>query len=212
MSINVLVVDDQTLVREGIKSLLSLNNDIVVCGEACDGKEALEKLKVTQVDVVLLDIRMPVMGGLEFLRVVSEQSISLNTLVLTTFDEHDLVLECLKLGARGYLKKDVSLSTLINAIEVVSSGKDWVQPVLTERLKSRSQSPVDTYDSLSVPLSERELQVLHLVAAGYSNHEIADATFRSEGTVRNQVSSILSKLSVKDRTRAVLKAMDLGIL
>lgn len=212
MSINVLVVDDQTLVREGIKSLLSLDDRIVVCGEARDGQEALEKLKTTDVDVVLLDIRMPVMSGLEFLRAIAKEKLTVNTLVLTTFDEHELVLECIKLGARGYLKKDVSLSTLINAIEVVCSGKDWVQPALTERIKSRVQAVVDTYDALSEPLTERELQVLHLVAAGYSNHEIADATFRSEGTVRNQVSSILSKLNVKDRTRAVLKAMDLGML
>lgn len=212
MPINVLVVDDQTLVREGIKSLLSLDNSIVVCGEARDGQEALDKIQTTSVDVVLLDIRMPVMNGLDFLKAVAGEGMTVNTLVLTTFDEHDLVLECLKLDARGYLKKDVSLSTLINAIEVVASGKDWVQPALTERIKSHAKNNANTYDTLPCPLSERELQVLNLVAAGYSNHEIADATFRSEGTVRNQVSSILSKLNVKDRTRAVLKAMDLGLL
>ncbi|HEY7884954.1 MAG TPA: response regulator transcription factor [Cellvibrionaceae bacterium] len=212
MPINVLVVDDQTLVREGIKSLLSLDDSIIVCGEARDGQEALDKVKTIGVDVVLLDIRMPVMNGLEFLRAIAHEKVTVNTLVLTTFDEHELVLECIKLGAKGYLKKDVSLSTLINAIDVVAGGKDWVQPALTERIKSRTNTTASSYESLSESLSERELQVLHLVAAGYSNHEIADATFRSEGTVRNQVSSILSKLNVKDRTRAVLKAMDLGIL
>ncbi|MDO3380764.1 response regulator [Gilvimarinus algae] len=212
MPIDVLLVDDQTLVREGIKSLLNLDHRIRVCAEARDGKEALAQLQSRPVDVVLLDIRMPVMSGLEFLKAANEQQLVHNTLVLTTFDEHELVLECLKLGAKGYLKKDVSLSTLINAIESLANGKSWMQPALTERVKSRVQSDTQAHEPITESLTERELQVLQLVAGGYSNHEIASATFRSEGTVRNQVSSILAKLNVKDRTRAVLKAMDLGLL
>lgn len=212
MSINVLVVDDQTLVREGIKSLLSLGNGINVCGEAWDGRQALKILECANADVILLDIRMPVMNGLEFLQAVNQQSLSLNTLVLTTFDEHDLVLECLKLGAKGYLKKDVSLSTLVTAIKTVAAGKHWMQPVVTERIKSQITAKPESHQALTSPLTEKEQQILQLVAAGYTNNEIAGATFRSEGTVRNQVSSILSKLDVKDRTRAVLKAMDLGML
>lgn len=212
MSIRVLVVDDQTLVREGIKSLLSLDKDIYIAGEAWDGQHALELIIDTPVDVILLDIRMPVMSGLDFLKELNSQSLTLNVLVLTTFDEHDLVLECLKLGAKGYLKKDVSLNTLVSAIKTVAAGKSWMQPVVTERIKSQVQPAVDTLHSSITPLTEKEQQILQLVAAGYTNNEIADATFRSEGTVRNQVSAILSKLDVKDRTRAVLKAMDLGIL
>lgn len=212
MPINVLVVDDQTLVREGIKSLMSLNSDIHVCGEAWDGQQALEILQSRSPDVVLLDIRMPVMSGLELLQALERESLSLNILVLTTFDEHDLVLECLRLGAKGYLKKDVSLSTLVSAIKTVSAGKSWMQPVVTERIKRQVPSSGESHKAMASPLTEKEQQILQLVAAGYTNNEIAGATFRSEGTVRNQVSSILSKLDVKDRTRAVLKAMDLGIL
>lgn len=212
MTIDVLVVDDQTLVREGIKSLLSLNSDIHICGEAWDGQQALDILQEISPDVVLLDIRMPVMNGLEFLQALARDNLALNILVLTTFDEHDLVLECLKLGAKGYLKKDVSLNTLVSAINTVAQGKNWMQPVVTERIKSQVTSISEGHQTLTSPLTEKEQQILQLVAAGYTNNEIAEATFRSEGTVRNQVSSILSKLDVKDRTRAVLKAMDLGIL
>ena len=212
MTIRVLVVDDQTLVREGIKSLLSLNSDIHVCGEAWDGKQALDMLQSMSPNVVLLDIRMPVMSGLELLQALEKESLSLNILVLTTFDEHDLVLECLRLGAKGYLKKDVSLNTLVSAIKTVADGKNWMQPVVTERIKSQVPSAGDAHKVMTSPLTEKEQQILQLVAAGYTNNEIAGAIFRSEGTVRNQVSSILSKLEVKDRTRAVLKAMDLGIL
>ncbi|UTF59014.1 response regulator transcription factor [Gilvimarinus sp. DA14] len=212
MTINVLVVDDQTLVREGIKSLLSLNSDIHVCGEAWDGQQALDMLQSMSPNVVLLDIRMPVMGGLELLQALEKESISFNILVLTTFDEHDLVLECLRLGAKGYLKKDVSLNTLVNAIKTVAEGKNWMQPVVTERIKNQVLPVGERHKVMASPLTEKEQQILQLVAAGYTNNEIAGAIFRSEGTVRNQVSSILSKLEVKDRTRAVLKAMDLGIL
>lgn len=212
MSISVLVVDDQTLVREGIKSLLSLDTGIKVCGEARDGQQALEVLVSTPVDVILLDIRMPVMNGLEFLQTINQQELCFNTLVLTTFDEHDLVLECLRLGAKGYLKKDVNLNTLIAAIKTVAVGKSWMQPIVTERIKSHAVSNLESHQYSTPPLTEKEQQILQLVAAGYTNNEIASATFRSEGTVRNQVSSILSKLDVKDRTRAVLKAMDLGML
>ncbi|MDO3387629.1 response regulator transcription factor [Gilvimarinus sp. SDUM040013] len=212
MSINVLVIDDQTLVREGIKSLLSLDSDIDVCGEAWDGQHALELLQSTTADVILLDIRMPVMNGLEFLEAIQQQGEDCNALVLTTFDEHDLVLECLKFGAKGYLKKDVSLHTLVSAIKTVAAGKKWMQPIVTERIKSQVTPSEKSHTPLGAPLTEKEQQILQLVAAGYTNNEIAGATFRSEGTVRNQVSSILSKLDVKDRTRAVLKAMDLGML
>lgn len=212
MSIDVMIVDDQTLVRQGIKSLLSLKEDVHVCCEAWDGQQALETLCHASFDVILLDIRMPVMSGIEFLRAVQKNGDKLNVLVLTTFDEHDLVLECLKLGAKGYLKKDVNLETLVSAVRTVAQGKSWIQPVVTERIKSQVKPSELTDKPLNIPLTEKEQQILQLVAAGYTNHEIAEATFRSDGTVRNQVSSILAKLDVKDRTRAVLKAMDLGLL
>lgn len=210
-AINILLVDDQHLVREGIKSLLALRPGLYVVAEAGDGREALSCLDHHPVDVVLLDIRMPVMSGLEFLASVKESSHVVKVLVLTTFDEHELVLDCLSLGARGYLRKDVTLDALVKAIHTVARGEHWVQPAITERVAAAWPEPAAS-NAAHTPLSATETQVLQLVAAGYSNEEIARATHKSVGTVRNQVSSILGKLNVRDRTRAVLKAMDMGLL
>lgn len=218
MSISIMLADDQTLVREGIRSLLQLNANLDVIGEAADGEALITLLAEQLPDVLLLDIRMPVMSGVEVLEYLKHNQIDLPVLVLTTFDDHDLVLNCIKLGARGYLRKDVNFDDLTCAIEKLAAGETWLQPAMTERVNrlSKELSPElsdKTWQHDYMPtLTKIEVQVLKLVAAGYSNHEIADALYKSVGTVRNQVSSILTKLDARDRTRAVLKALDLGLI
>ena len=206
--IRVLLVDDQTLVRQGIRSLLELSQTVTVVGEAADGEEALVLVSRLEPDVVLLDLRMPKLDGLGVLRALSNGAPP--TLILTTFDDDELVLEGLRLGAKGYLLKDVSLTQLLDAVETLALGETLVQPAVTERLLRGLQKT--TYPSLETPdtLTKRELDVVRLLAGGYSNKEIAGALGMSEGTVKNHVSSVLSKLGVRDRTRAVLRALELG--
>ena len=210
--IKVVLVEDQNLVREGIKGLLALREEIQVIGEAEDGEQGLEVIRDVQPDVVLLDIRMPKKDGVQLLQAMQSEGVTIPTLVLTTFDDHDLVLACLKAGAKGYLRKDVSLDELVSAIQTLSQGQDWVQPAVTSRIEGHKAAIAYTDAQAVQSLTSIELQVLRLIAAGYSNQEIAEALSKSVGTVRNQVSFILAKLDVRDRTRAVLKAIDLGII
>jgi DNA-binding NarL/FixJ family response regulator len=214
--INVLLVDDQTLVRHGIKSLLGLSPDINVVGEADNGASALALLEDSSliVDVVLMDIRMPKVTGIEALSAMHQKDISIPVIMLTTFDDHESVMQAIKAGAKGYLLKDVSLETLVASIETVHNGDTLIQPAITERLIRGLQGIKGDFESAEIPepLSKRETEILRLMAAGCSNKEMADSLFKSEGTIKNQVSSILSKLGVRDRTRAVLKAIELGLM
>jgi len=214
MKIKVMLAEDQTLVREGLRSLLALSDSIEVVGEVTDGSEMVEGLARLQPDVLLTDIRMPKMTGIEALRAMQEQGITTPAIILTTFDDHQLVLQGMQAGASGYLLKDVSLDSLVNAIETVHRGETLVQPAITERILKGLSSMASTQDDAEIlePLSPKELEVLRLVAGGYSNREISSAIHKSEGTVKNQVSSILEKLAVRDRTQAVLKAINLGLL
>ncbi|HEV7919494.1 MAG TPA: response regulator transcription factor [Thermoanaerobaculia bacterium] len=203
--IRTLIVDDEMLIRQGIHRLLELAPSIEVCGEARDGEEALQLIEATRPDVVLLDVRMPRMNGIELLRKLDGPG----CIVLTTFDDADVVLDAIRAGARGYLLKDVSLEQLVHAIEVVAKGESLFQPAITERLLRGIRAvPMRLAD----PLTAREREVIRLMAGGYSNKEIAGALETAEGTVKNHVSSILSKLGVRDRTRAVLKALEGGLL
>jgi DNA-binding NarL/FixJ family response regulator len=214
MTIRVMVADDQTLVRRGICSLLALSDRIDVVGEVADGAEVLEGIEQFDPEVLLLDIRMPVMDGIETLKQMVRQDALVPTIILTTFDDDALVLQGMQNGARGFLLKDVSLESLVDAIVCVHEGGSWVQPAMTEKiLKGLSGLKLD-FNSLPEPepLTEKELEILRLMAGGYSNREIAASMHKSEGTVKNQVSSILAKLGVRDRTRAVLRAIDLGLL
>jgi DNA-binding NarL/FixJ family response regulator len=208
--IRVLVADDQTLVRQGIRSLLGLSQAVTVVGEAADGEEALARLGELRPDVLLLDLRMPKLDGLGVLRALVGVPDAPPTLILTTFDDDELVLGALRLGAKGFLLKDVSLAQLLGAVETLAAGGTLVQPAVTERLLRGL--PRTTYPSLEAPerLTKRELEVVRLMAGGYSNREIAGALGMGEGTVKNHVSSVLSKLGVRDRTRAVLRALELG--
>jgi DNA-binding NarL/FixJ family response regulator len=212
--IRVVLVDDQTLVRQGVRGLLELVPDIEVVGEACDGEEALEKVPELKPDVLLLDIRMPRLDGIAVLEALSKADALPPTLVLTTFDDGDAAIAAIKAGAKGLMLKDVSLQDLAAAIRALAENKTAFQPAMTDSLMAairRSPSePTDSYAPESLTVRERE--VLHLICAGYSNREIADLLALAEGTVKNHVSNLLLKLDARDRTRAALKALQQGHL
>ncbi len=229
MTIKLLLVDDQNLVRMGICSLLEITGKINVVAELDDGSGVLEAIANLQPDIILLDIRMPKMDGLQVLEAMAEKQINVPVLVLTTFDEHELVLKCMALGAKGYLRKDISLESLMAAIDTVAAGETWLQPAITTKVMenatrllrnpnfNQGQNSIDGSTNSSIEskietLTAKELQVIRLVAAGFSNHEISIALHKSQGTIRNNVSSILAKLQVRDRTRAVLKAIDYKLI
>jgi DNA-binding NarL/FixJ family response regulator len=212
--IRVALADDQTLVRRGIRSLLELASDITIVAEAADGDEAIEMIRRERPDAVLLDVRMPKRTGIEVLRELRASNALPPTILLTTFDDDEALLEGVKAGARGYLLKDVTLEQLTDAIRTVAAGGTLIRPAITERVLRGLEHIRPEFEALSPPdpLTRRELEILRLMAGGYSNREIADALGTAEGTVKNHASSILSKLGVRDRTRAVLKALELGYI
>lgn len=212
--IRVLVVEDQTLVREGLCTLLRLVPDIEVADQAGDGEAALEAIAAARPDVVLLDLRMPRLDGLGVLRALHQRGDPVPVLVLTTFDDDEALLEAVRHGARGYLLKDVSLEQLAEAVRTVAAGGELIHPSLSMRLVRTLAGRPSSFDALDLPdrLTRREQTVLRLAAAGCGNDEIADALGLATGTVKNHISTILSKLGVRDRTRAVLRAYELGLL
>ena len=215
--IRVCVVDDQTLVRQGIRTLLGLVEGIEVVGEADGGRAALALLPGLRPDVVLLDLRMPDLDGIGVLRELRAAGLLTPvppTIVLTTFDDDALFLEAIRAGAKGFLLKDVSLERLAEAIRTVAAGGTLIQPAVTERILRAALEAGYAFPSLDPPdpLTDREIAVLRLMTGGYSNREIADSLGVAEGTVKNHISSILSKLGVRDRTRAVLKGLEMGLM
>ena len=210
--IKVFIADDQMLIRQGIRTLLEMDGDISVVGEAADGAEAAAAMLSTPVDVLLLDIRMPGKDGIDVLRTLSGGGALPPTLILTTFDDSDVVLDGIRAGARGFLLKDVSYQQLVAAIRAVASGATVFQPAVTERLLRAGRTVRIDTDAPREQLTGREAEVVRLMAGGYSNREIAAALGTAEGTVKNHVSSILAKFGVRDRTRAVLKALETGLL
>jgi DNA-binding NarL/FixJ family response regulator len=210
--IKVMLVDDQNLVRKGVRSLLELSEEIEVIAEASDGAEAIKTIPEILPDVVLLDMRMPEKTGLDVLRELSASGQLPPTIILTTFDDDEHVLAGIKAGARGYLLKDVSLSELVSAVKTVADGGTVVKPAVTQRLLKGLENLQTDFYALDRPdpLTERETEILRLMAGGYSNKEIANSLSVAEGTVKNHVSNILSKMGVRDRTRAVLKAFESG--
>ena len=221
-NISILLVDDQTLFREGLYTILSVQPGLVVVGEAANGQEALTQAQALQPQVILMDLRMPVLDGVAAtrqLRTVAPQS---RVIVLTTFDEDEYVFEGLRAGAVGYLLKDVASDKLVEATRAAARGETFLQPLVAEfnRLSNPSAHPAPKptprpgagQNALVEPLSERELEILRLVATGASNREIANSLFISEGTVKNHLTSILGKLEARDRTQAVIKARDLGLV
>lgn len=211
--IRICIADDQTLVRQGIRSLLQVTGDVDVVAEAADGVETLEVLDTTDVDVLLLDLRMPRLDGIGVLRALAGRP-SPPVLVLTTFDDDELVVEALRARARGYLLKDVTLDELRHAIHTLHAGGHLIQPALTATLAQRLAANPPDFEchDRPEPLTPREIDVLRMVANGHSNREIAELLVLAEGTVKNHISSILTKLGARDRTRATLRAISLGLI
>lgn len=206
-----MVVDDQTLVRQGIRTLLEIGG-INVVAEAGDGSEAFERLTNVEIDVVLLDLRMPRYDGLWFLQ---QLDLDIPVLVLTTFDDDNLVLDALRHGARGYMLKDVTVEQLSTAVRTLNAGGTLIAPSITDQLLKAirtSPEPSGTNDVAAQELTPRELEVLRLVAEGYSNRQISEVVHLAEGTVKNHLSTILMKLGARDRTNAVLRALREGLL
>ncbi len=208
--IRVLLVDDQSLVREGLKSLLELQEDISVIAEAENGKVAIEQFKRHQPDVVLMDVRMPMMDGVAATQQLKQDNPSVKVLILTTFDDDEFVADAMKAGAKGYLLKDTPSSELAHAIRSIHRGYTHLGPGLFEKaLNQRTQVQKQTSDSDSPifqALTPREREVLALIAQGKSNKEIAQTLYISERTVKNHVNSILRSLNVRDRTQAAILA------
>ena len=212
--IRVGIVEDQMLVRQGLHSMLSLADDIEVVAEAENGEEALRIFPAHCLDVLLLDYRMPKLDGLGVLRALSAAGTLPPTLILTTFDDDDLVLAGVQAGARGYLLKDVPLSELLEAVRTLASGGRWLRPGLSRRVRQALEGALGPSSAQGSPvhLTEREREVLRLIARGFNNREIGTLLSTTEGTIKSYASNIFSKLGVRDRTRAVLRAADLGLL
>lgn len=212
--IKILLVEDQQLVREGLKGLLALHDELQVVGEASDGAEALEWLSAATAeqmpDVILSDMRMPRLDGIGLIRALAARALRLPTVLLTTFDDTAAFDEAVRAGARGFLLKAISPETLAQALRDVHGGGTALRPSLTTRMEARGSERAFTAADHPDPLSPKELQVLRLVASGRSNTEIAGLLGNSEGVIKNHCSAIFSKMGVRDRTQAVLRAIDLG--
>jgi DNA-binding NarL/FixJ family response regulator len=212
--IKVLVVDDQELVRSGFRLILESNDDLEVVGEGANGREAVQLAATTSPDVVLMDIRMPELDGIEATRAILAEHPKIRVLVLTTFDLDEYVVRAIRAGASGFLLKDAPPSQLVEAIRVVAAGEALLAPTVTRRLLERFARGLD--DDRPPPalggLTERELEILHLVAQGLSNAEIAERLVVSETTVKTHVSSVLRKLRLRDRVQAVIAAYDAGLV
>jgi len=217
MAIRVLLVDDQALFREGLETLLSVHKDIQVVGQASNGQEAVEVAARVHPDVVLMDVRMPILDGVRATRLLKKALPQCRVIVLTTFDDDEYIFDALRTGAVGYLLKDVASTQLVEAIRAAARGESILEPsvaakVIAEFTRVSSMVPAAQMEQLVEPLSERELEILGLIVRGASNKEIASQLFIAEGTVKNHVTHILGKLGVRDRTQAALKARELGLL
>ncbi|VAW31778.1 Two-component transcriptional response regulator, LuxR family [hydrothermal vent metagenome] len=217
MTIRLLLVDDQALFREGLRTLLSVHDDLQVVGEASNGEEAITAVAELSPDVILMDLRMPVLNGVAATRQISQSHPNSRVIVLTTFDDDEYLFDGLRAGAVGYLLKDVPSAKLVEAIRAAARGESFLQPSVAAKVVAEfsRMSGVKTavpQQTLIEPLSGRELEILGVLASGASNREIANQLFITEGTVKNHVSNILGKLDVRDRTRAALKAKEMGLI
>lgn len=212
--IRVVLAEDHTLVRDGVRTLLGLVDEIELVGEAADGEETVRVVEAARPDVLLLDMRMPKGDGRFVVEELARRGTLPPTLILTTFDDDEAALAVIAAGARGFLLKDIKLDRLVEAVRVVAAGGTMFRPGLSDRaeraIAERAPSSSTEPAAGDKDITTREREVLRLLAAGYSNREIARALFVAEGTIKNHVSNILSKLGVRDRTRAVLKAVERG--
>lgn len=215
--VRVLVVDDQALMRQGLVTLLDLEEEVEVVGEAADGVEALERVRAVKPEVVLVDVRMPRMDGIELVGRLAEEHPEVAALILTTFDDEEYVLGGLRAGARGYVLKDTPSEELVSAIVKAHRGETVLGGPAAARVVSelrRGSGPVEQQQPAWTPpgdLSEREAEVLRLVGSGASNREIARALYITEGTAKNHISKILRKLGLRDRTQAAIYARERGL-
>ncbi|MEV4413629.1 response regulator transcription factor [Catellatospora sp. NPDC049609] len=215
--VRVLLADDQSLFREALAVLLGVHDDIEVVGEAGDGAQALDRAAALRPDVVLMDLRMPVLDGVAATRRMRAEQPGVRVIVLTTFDDDEEVFAALRAGALGYLLKDASSAQLVEAVHAAARGEAVLQPSVAAKVVAQfARLPAGPGEPrpqpLVVPLSERELDVLRLLAGGRSNREIAAELFLAEGTVKNHVTNVLAKLDARDRTQAALRARELGLL
>ncbi|MFF4276706.1 response regulator [Streptomyces sp. NPDC001536] len=213
-AVRVLVVDDQQLIRDGIAALLSIRPGITVVGTAVNGREAVEKAVELGPDVVLMDVRMPELDGVEAVAVLRGRAPECRVVMLTTFDDEEYVVQALRAGASGYLLKDLPAEELAHAIRLAHAGVTQLDSTVAARLAAAlpHSAPDPAAAGPAPALSPRELDILRLVARGRTNREIAAQLYLSEGTVKNHISRILSRLALRDRTQAALRARDLGLL
>jgi len=220
--IKILLVDDQPLFREGLRTLLSVQSDFEIVGEAGNGEEAIKLTRTLEPAVVLMDLQMPVLDGVAATRCLKAEQPDCRVIVLTTFDDDENVFDGLRAGAVGYLLKDAPSEKLCEAIRLAARGESFLQPSVAAKVvaefarltsrPSKTAAPSQLHnESLIEPLSDREREILSLISAGASNREIANTLFLAEGTVKNHVTNILGKLGVRDRTQAALKAKEMGL-
>jgi len=216
MTTRVLVCDDQALVRDGFRMILSAEENIDVVGEAGDGVEAVDLTKRLLPHVVLMDVRMPVMDGIEATRRIVASGVESRVLILTTFDLDEYVYEALRAGASGFLLKDVTAQQLVDAVYIIASGEALLAPTVTRRLLDRFADSMPAADArlalVIASLTEREREILTLLASGRSNAELAKELYLSEPTIKTHLSSIFRKLGVRDRVQAVIAAYDAGLV
>jgi DNA-binding NarL/FixJ family response regulator len=215
--VRLLLVDDQALFREALATLLGVRDDVVVVGEAGDGEEAVRRAGELAPEVVLMDLRMPVLDGVAATRRLRAEQPDVRVIALTTFDDDEDVFAALRAGAVGYLLKDVSSARLVEAVLTAAAGGSVLEPSVAAKVVARvarlpADEPVPRAQPLIVPLSEREVDVLRLLADGRSNREIAGRLHLAEGTVKNHVTNVLGKLGARDRTQAALRARALDLL
>jgi DNA-binding NarL/FixJ family response regulator len=212
--IRLLIVEDETLFRLGLQTLLTLNPNLTVVGQAVNGHEAIGLVESLRPDLILMDVNLPVLSGVGALKALREQGNHTPIILLSTFDEEDAFLQGMRAGASAFLRKDVSLADLTAAIEAAMRGERTFRPAITQKTNQRLAEMKPVFDSLDLPdpMTKREVEVLRLLASGLSNKEIADALGTGDATIKSHVSSILSKLGVRDRTRAVLRALELGYI
>jgi DNA-binding NarL/FixJ family response regulator len=205
--ISLVLADDHVLVRKGLRKILEMEKDFKVVGEASDGEEALEQVKKTKPDVLLLDINMPKMNGLEVVKTLKRDGCSTKIIILTVYDDREYLLELIRVGIAGYILKDIEPHNLIEAVRYVKSGETYIQPTLSKALISEYNRMMQPVSGSAKHLTPREKEVLAFISEGMSNAEISESLGISEKTVKNHVSSILRKLELMDRTQAAIYAL-----
>ena len=208
--IKVMLVDDEQLIRSGLKIMLETYPDIEVIHQAGNGQEAFECCQIEVPDVVLMDIRMPISTGIEGTKLIKEAYPEVKIVMVTTFQDTEYIVEAMQYGASGYLLKDSSYEAIYDGIKVALSGKVVMDATVSEKLVMQPKAPttIEKTDISSLGLTEREIELIRLVSQGLNNKEISEALFLSEGTVKNNISTILSKLALRDRTQLVIFAYD----